>query len=184
MRIAQPEYIVAVSRHGSLRRASEELHLSQPALSEAIRNLERELRVTLLDRHRSGAKVSLAGRELLAPMVDVLESVNRLRAAAGDQLATRRLLRIGTVNAGTAGLVLPAMRSFQDQYPTSTVEMRTLQQGEIEDGLAEGTLDLGLVNLLDGDDIPPGLESTLLLKGRPVVVLPCATPPTAPRWAR
>ncbi len=180
MRIEQLEYLVAVSRHGSLRRASEELHLSQPALSEAIRNLERELRVTLLDRHRSGAKVSLAGRELLAPMADVLESVGRLRAAAGDQLATRRLLRVGTVNAGTAGLVLPAMRSFQDQYPAFTVEMRTMQQCEIEAGLAEGTLDLGLVNLLDGDDIPPELESTPLLKGRPVAVLP-GTHPLAAR---
>jgi DNA-binding transcriptional LysR family regulator len=176
MRIEQLAYLLAVSRHGSLRRAGEELHVSQPALSEAIRNLERELGVTLLDRHRSGAKVSLAGRELLASVVDVLESVDRLRAAAGDQLATRRLLRIGTVSAGTAGLVLPAMRSFQDKYPASTVEIRTLQQGEIEAGLAEGTLDLGLVNLLDGDDIPPELESILLLKGRPVAVLPGSHP--------
>src|ERR1700722_13422718 len=142
MRIEQLEYITAVSRHGSLRRASEELHVSQPALSEAIRNLERELGVTLLDRHRSGAKISLAGRELLQPMADVLESVARLRAAAGDRLVTRRLLRIGTVNAGTAALVLPAMRSFQDQCPASTVEIRTLQQGEIEACLAAGTLDL------------------------------------------
>src|ERR1700688_1194518 len=115
MRIEQLAYLVAVSRHGWLRRAGEELHVSQPALSEAIRNLERELGVTLLDRHRSGAKISLAGRELLAPMADVLESVARLRADAGGQHATRRLLRIGTVNAGTAGLVLPAMHSLLGQ---------------------------------------------------------------------
>src|ERR1700685_3177859 len=125
MRIEQLQYIVAVSRHGALRRAGEELHVSQPALSEAIRNLERELGVTLLDRHRSGAKISIAGRELLAPMADVLDSVARRRAAAGGHLAPARLLRIGTVNAGTAGLVLPAMRSLLDQHPASTVEIRT-----------------------------------------------------------
>jgi len=176
MRIEQLEYIVAVSRHGSLRRASEQLHISQPALSEAIRKLERELGVSLLDRHRSGAKISLAGRELLQPMVDVLESVARLRAAAGDQLATRRLLRIGTVNAGTAALVLPAVRSFQAQHPASTVEIRNLQQDEIQVSLAEGTLDIGLVNLLDGDDVPPELELTPLLTGRPVAVIPASHP--------
>jgi DNA-binding transcriptional LysR family regulator len=176
MRIEQLQYIVAVSRHGSLRRAGEELHVSQPALSEAIRNLERELGVTLLDRHRSGAKISTAGRKLLAPMADVLDSVARLRADAGGQLATRRLLRIGTVNAGTAGLVLPAMRSLLDQHPASTVEIRTLQQDEIEAGLAEGTLDLGLINLLDGDDVPRELEPTPLVKGRPVAVLPVSHP--------
>ncbi len=176
MRIEQLDYVAAVSRHGSLRRASEQLHVSQPALSEAIRNLERELGVTLLDRHRSGAKISLAGRELLQPMADVLESVARLCAAAGDQLATRRLLRIGTVNAGTATLVLPAVRAFQDKHPASTVEIRNLQQDEIQVGLTEGTLDIGLVNLLDGDDVPPELELIPLLTGRPVAVIPASHP--------
>ncbi|HEY6496765.1 MAG TPA: LysR family transcriptional regulator [Trebonia sp.] len=176
MRIEQLEYLVAVSRHGSLRRASEQLHVSQPALSEAVRNLERELGVALLDRHRSGAKISTAGRDLLQPMAEVLDAVARLRAAAGDRLAARRLLRIGTVNAGTAGLVLPAMRAFQAQHPASTVEIRNLQQADIQVGLAEGTLDLGLVNLLDGDDVPPGLEPILLLTGRPVAVLPASHP--------
>lgn len=176
MRIEQLEYIVAVSRHGSLRRASEQLHVSQPALSEAIRKLEHELGVTLLDRHRSGAKISLAGRELLQPMADILESVVRLRTAAGGQLATRRLLRIGTVNAGTAALVLPAVRAFQAQHPASTVEIRNLQQDDIQLSLAEGTLDIGLVNLLDGDDVPPELELTPLLTGRPVAVIPASHP--------
>ena len=102
MRIEQLEYIAAVTKYGSLRRASEQLHVSQPAVSEGIRKLERELGVTLLDRTRSGSKISLAGRELIQPIVDVLESVGRLHAAAGDQLATRRLVRVGTVNDGTA----------------------------------------------------------------------------------
>lgn len=178
MRLEQLEYLAAVSRHGSLRRASEHLHVSQPAVSEAISKLERELAVTLLDRRRSGAKISQAGLELLQPVVDVLESVARLRALAGDELAARRLLRIGTVNAGTATLLLPAVRDFQAQHPGSTVEIRNLQQDQIETGLAEGTVDLGLVNLLDGDDLPADLEPIELLRGRPVAVLPAGHPLT------
>ncbi|MDT5033443.1 MAG: hypothetical protein QOC94_3614 [Actinoplanes sp.] len=176
MRIEQLEYLAAVTRYGSLRRASEQLHISQPGISEAIRKLERELGVTLLDRHRSGARISLAGRELLQPIVDVLESVERLKAAAGDQLATRRLLRIGTVNAGTASLVLPAVRAFQAANSSAAIEVRNLQQDEIYLSLAEGTLDLGLVNLLAGDDVPPDLAVTPLLTGRPAAVLPAGHP--------
>ena len=172
MRFEQLEYVAAVSTHGSLRRASERLHVSQPALSEAITKLERELGVTLLDRHRSGAKISRAGLELLQPIIDVLESAARLRVIAGDDLAARRILRIGTVNAGTATLVLPAVRDFQDAHPGSTVEIRNLQHEEIQNGLAEGMLDIGLVNLLAGDDIPPDLELVPLLVGQPVAVLP------------
>ena len=176
MRFEQLEYVAAVSRHGSLRRASEHLHVSQAALSEAVSKLERELGVTLLDRHRSGARISQAGLELLQPIVDVLESVARLRALAGDELAARRVLHIGTVNAGTATLLLPAVRDFQAQHPGSKVEIRNLQQDEIQTRLVEGTLDLGLVNLLDGDDIPPELDFTELLTGHPVAVLPADHP--------
>jgi DNA-binding transcriptional LysR family regulator len=176
MRIEQLEYLAAVTRFGSLRRAGEQLHVSVPALSEAISKLERELGVVLLDRHRSGARISAAGRELLQPIVDVLESVERLKRAAGDELATRRLLRIGTVNAGTASVVLPAIRAFQAQHPGSTVEIRNLQQDEIQLGLVEGTLDVGLVNLLDGDDPRPDLRTTPLLAGRPVAVIPATHP--------
>ena len=87
MRIEQLEYIAAVTQHGSLRRASERLHISQPALSEAVSKLERELGVTLLDRRRSGARISRRGRELQQHMVEVLEAVDALRTAAGDQAA-------------------------------------------------------------------------------------------------
>ncbi|GAA3290530.1 LysR family transcriptional regulator [Dactylosporangium vinaceum] len=176
MRIEQLEYLAAVTRCGSLRRASEQLHVSQPAVSEAIRKLEAELGVALLDRHRSGARISAAGRELLQPIVDVLESVERLKAAAGDQLAARRLLRIGTVNAGTASLVLPAVRAFQAAHGGAAIEVRNLQQDEIHAALLDGTMDLGLVNLLDGDDAPPDLEATPLIAGRPAVVLPAGHP--------
>jgi DNA-binding transcriptional LysR family regulator len=82
MRIEQLQYLNAVTRHGSLRRASEELHLSQPALSEAIRGLELELGVRLLDRHRTGAQISRQGERLLPRINDVLNAVAALRAAA------------------------------------------------------------------------------------------------------
>src|SRR5215213_8357201 len=102
VRLEQLEYLAAVTRHGSLRRASEELHVSQPALSESLRNLERELGVTLLDRRRTGARINTQGRELLPAMSEVLEAVDRLRVAAGDQGVVSRIVRIGTVNAGTS----------------------------------------------------------------------------------
>ena len=176
MRIEQLEYIAAVTQHGSLRRASERLHISQPALSEAVTKLERELGVTLLDRRRSGARISRQGRHLLQNMVEVLEAVDRLRTAAGDESSVSRLIRVGTVNAATSTLLVPAVRSFQDTHPGTTVEVINTQQVDIHQGLAEGALDLGLVNVLAGDDKPVGLTGTDLVHGRPVVVLPADHP--------
>ena len=179
MRIEQLEYIAAVTQYGSLRKASERLHISQPALSEAVSKLERELGVTLLDRRRSGARISRQGRDLLHPMVEVLEAVSRLRTAAGDQAASSRLIRLGTVNAATSTVMLPAVRRFHDAHPGSHVEILTMQQADIHVALVEGSLDLGLVNLLSGDDVAPDLLSTDLVHGRPVAVLPAGHPLTS-----
>jgi DNA-binding transcriptional LysR family regulator len=172
MRIEQLEYIAAVVQHGSLRRASEQIHISQPALSDAVTKLERELGVSLLDRRRSGARISRRGRELLQNMVEVLESVDRLRVAAADQAMQTRAVRLGTVSAATSTLLAPSIREFREQHPATTVEVANLQQAEIHQGLLEGSLDLGLVNVLEGDDPPSDLASTGLVHGRPVVVLP------------
>ncbi|WP_203599525.1 LysR family transcriptional regulator [Streptomyces sp. SID10853] len=171
MRTEQLEYIAAVTRLGSLRRAAEELRLSQPALSETVRNLERELGVDLLDRKRSGSTMSAQGRELLPHIVSVLEALDRLRSAAGEQHRISRMVRVGTVNAATVPLLVPVVRDFRATHPVTQVEVVGAQQTEIQRALAEGGFDLGLVNHLDGDDVPAGLETSRLLRGRPVVCM-------------
>ena len=176
MRVEQLECLVAVTRHGSLRRASEHLHLSQPALSEAITRLERELGVLLLDRRRSGARISRDGRELLPYVEAVLESVGRLRRAAGDTDLTSRLLRVGTVSTATSTLLTPVLRTLAAELPESRVEVVNAQQEAIDEGLRGGSLDMGLVNVLDGDDPPAGLVDTLLISGPVVVVMPADHP--------
>ena len=171
MRIEQLEYLAAVTQHGSLRRASESMHISQPALSEAVGKLERELGVPLLDRRRSGARISRQGQDLLPYMTQVLDAVDRLRQAAGDQTLVSRNLRIGTVNAANSTLLVPAVQDFRHRNGGTGVEVLSTQQSEIYVGLAEGSLDLGLVNVLPGDDVPPHLTSRELVRGRPVVCL-------------
>ena len=102
MRIEQIEYAAAVARFGSFRRAAEELHISQPALSETVRKLEAELGVNILDRQRTGATVSAEGRELLPHLLNVIEAAQRLRFAADEQHESSRTIRLGTVSAATS----------------------------------------------------------------------------------
>jgi DNA-binding transcriptional LysR family regulator len=171
MRIEQLEYLAAVTQHGSLRRASESLHLSQPALSEALGKLERELGIPLLDRRRSGARISRQGQDLLPYMTEVLDAVDRLRQAAGDQTLKSRTVRIGTVNAANSTLLVPAVQDFRQRHGRTGVEVLSTQQSEIYQGLDESSLDLGLVNVLPGDDVPAHLTSRELVRGRPVACL-------------
>lgn len=169
MRVEQLENLIAVIQRGSLRKAGDQLHLSQPALSESVRNLERELGVTLLDRRRTGARISREGRDLLPSIIEVLEAVDRLRSAADNKDLPSRMVRIGTVNAGTSPVVVSAVRAFRENRPHTAVEIVSTQQAELFTAVSEGSLDLGLVNVLPGDDVPPELSAVQLLSGRPVV---------------
>jgi DNA-binding transcriptional LysR family regulator len=171
MRIQQLEYATAVARFGSFRRAAENLHISQPALSENVRRLERELGVEILDRRRSGATVGEHGRELLPHMQTVIEAADNLKRAAEASGRPSRTVRVGTVTAASVPLLAPTIHAFRETHPSTQVEILTVLQTGIHRALLEGSMDLGLVNYLEGDDMPPELESTELLRGRPVVCL-------------
>lgn len=172
MRLEQLEYVRAVSEHGSLRRAGEHLGVSQPALSEAVTRLEQELGVTLLDRHRSGTRINETGRELLPRIVEVLDATERLRAAARGESRFHRPTRIGSVYFGVTAVVLPAMRSQGVDDEHTSVDLRQMRHEEVQNALRDGSIDIGLVTLLPGDDAHPDLVPTELVNGRPVALLP------------
>jgi DNA-binding transcriptional LysR family regulator len=120
--------------------------------------------------------MSDSGRELLPHILTLLDSFDRLKFAANEQHRSVRGVRLGTVNSATVPLLAPAIRQFRQTHPQTQVEVIAAQQPEVHRGVLEGTFDLGLVNFLDGDDMPPDLESTPLLRGRPVVVLRADSP--------
>jgi DNA-binding transcriptional LysR family regulator len=171
VRIEQLQYVAAVARLGSFRRAAAELHISQPALSSSVRSLERELGIDILERGRHGARISGSGRDLLPYLLTVLDAHDRLREAARGEHQSTRLVRVGTASTATIPLLTPAIRDLREQHPATQVEIVGSQQADIRQALLEGSFDLGLANYLDGDDLPPDLEATPLLTGRPVVCL-------------
>jgi DNA-binding transcriptional LysR family regulator len=176
MRTEQFEYVATIARVGSFRRAAEELHISQPALSATVRNLERELGVDILERGRSGAQVSEEGRELLPYIIDVIDALDRLRGAAGEQHLSSRVVRMGTTNAGTVPLLTTTIQAFRRLHPETQVEIVGAQQSDIHNGLREGSFDLGLTPYLDGDDVHPEFHSTVLIRGRAVVCISPESP--------
>src|ERR1700690_2209076 len=128
MRTEQLEYIAAIARLGSYRPAAEAPHISQPALSESVRSLEKELGVDILERGRHGARISHSGRDLLPRILTVLDSLDQLRQAAGGLHHNVRMVRVGTVNAATVPLVAPVIREFRETHLGTQVEITGAQQ--------------------------------------------------------
>ena len=97
MDLRQLEYFAAVARHRHFTRAAEELYVTQPALSQQVRRLERELGLELLKRTSSGVEVTPAGQELLTRAEAILADVGRARAAMDEHAGvTRGFVRLAT----------------------------------------------------------------------------------------
>ncbi|MGW4159390.1 LysR family transcriptional regulator [Streptomyces sp. NPDC004788] len=141
-------YAVAVAREGSLTRAAERLHVSQPALTKQIRRLETDLGVRLFTRSREGMTPTEAGRALVEGASPLLDAWERLLAET-RRTATRteRILRVGFV-ASAANEATPAIiAAFARALPGWRVEMRQAAWSNPSAGLADGDVDAAFVRL-------------------------------------
>ncbi|MCU1643350.1 MAG: LysR family transcriptional regulator [Nocardia sp.] len=97
MELRQLEYFVAVARDRHFGRAAERLHIGQPAISQQIRRLERELGAELLDRSPRHVRLTTAGACFLPEAEAVLAAAARAQAVIAEHAAQRTAtLRIGT----------------------------------------------------------------------------------------
>ena len=136
----------AVVRAGSFTRAAAELHLSQPALSRRVANLEDRLGATLLVR---GPKVELtdAGRRVLAytQALRTLEDelIGELRPGPTE---LRGAIRIAGPSSLVPGVVLPPLASLVREHPGFQIEVQNLGPDTIPTALAQGAADFGLTD--------------------------------------
>jgi DNA-binding transcriptional LysR family regulator len=162
-------YFVACVENRTMHAAAEAVHVSQPALSKAIANLETELGVTLLDRHPRGVVPTPFGHTLFryAKMID-----SEMRRAVAE-IDAQRGMTGGTIVIG----VIPTMSALMGKvaqtvlarHPGLRLKLRVAFSSELTPALLEGELDLALL-LLPGEEAP-GLTFTPLLSTGPVVVV-------------
>jgi LysR family transcriptional activator of glutamate synthase operon len=155
-------YFVAVAERLHFSRAAEDLGIPQPAISQQIKALERELNVQLFDR--TGKRVSLtdAGRALLPHARQILAAV----AAAENEIRERSSLARGTASLGAPPTVsvhlLPnQLTEFKRRYPGLEVTLREAGTEILLKWVEEGQLDLAIVS---ADLLPPVVESTPFLE--------------------
>jgi DNA-binding transcriptional LysR family regulator len=144
--IRQLRYFVAVADRGSVSQAALDLHLSQSALSEALRKLEVELGVELLERSSRGVELTPAGTALLAEAGPAIERFDAAleagrRAARGQ--AGR--LRVGFEAAGAGRLSTQARARFLARFPHVRVEPRRFEWGGEVAALREVECDVAFV---------------------------------------
>ncbi|MBO1361698.1 transcriptional regulator CynR [Acetobacter sacchari] len=138
-------YLSSVVEYGSFTRAAQALHVSQPALSQQIRQLEEQLGVQLLDRTGKSIRATDAGATYLDHVRRAFREIDAASRAARDvNDLSSGVLRLGFTPSFSAYLTAPLARRFREKYPGITLDLSALSQDEIEADLADDKLDCAL----------------------------------------
>jgi len=170
MEIHQLRYFLAVVATGTFTAAAEVCHVSQPSLSSQIAKLEDEVGGSLLERHRSGARLTARGL-LFQPRAT--EALRQLEEAARE-FAELDGLKSGEVTLGclpTTGAYLlpPLLKEFRRQHPGLTVRLSEESSPALAQALRDGQVDLAF---LDEAGLGTGLRATSLFSEPLLVAVP------------
>jgi len=164
----------AVDDHGSFNRAAGVLHLTQPALSRQVKDLEEELGVRLLVRGKNAVTLTDAGELFYEDARDLLARAEQaMQRVRGD--SRNEVLRVGYAPSAAAGLIPGALEKFQAMAPRVRIELSDLSSSEMDKQGREGLLDL----LITPDAAlfeMPGFQWTELRRVSPVLVMPATHP--------
>src|SRR6267378_1211338 len=138
-------YFVAVAEMENVSRAALKLHVSQPALSRQIRDLEDELGFSLLERSAKSVRLTEAGRAFLTEARAVLQRAEDAVKAARAIATGSGELHVGYAPSLTARILPPALRAFQAEFPNVRVKLHDFSTEEMLAGLREGKLQIVLV---------------------------------------
>lgn len=170
MNLKQLEYFVHVAEQGSFSKAARLLEVAQPALSRQVRQLEVDLRETLLLRHGRGVALTEAGHRLLAHGQAILQSL----ALAREDMESARDTPVGRITIGLPPIIgrqltLPLVEAFRQRLPRAQLVIVEGLSSHVVEWIGAGRVDVGLLynpEAQAGLDIRPVLREPLCLIAR------------------
>lgn len=148
MNLKQAQYIKAIAECGSITAAAKKLFISQPSLSQMLRQLENEIGLPIFDRSVSPLRLTYAGEKYLHAVNRILaancELESQLREIRHEHLGRLRLGISVTRAMQVLPLVLPV---FTAKYPKVTLELTESGSATLEALLQNGSIDLALAAL-------------------------------------
>lgn len=172
MDLRQLTALLAVAEHGSFSAAAKSLFTVQSNISTHVARLERELGVTLVDRHRGalteeGAVVAARARRVL----NELDALRADVASLGEDISGE--VRVGVIGTTARWLVLPLVRSMRERHPGVRLVVAEASTSAITLQLGAGQVELGVVNLPLDD---PDLVAEPLFEEDVVLIAPASHP--------
>lgn len=146
MTLQQLRYVITVAQKGTISEAAKELFISQPSLTNAIRELEKEMNITIFNRTNKGVAVSTEGEQFLGYARQVLEQANLLESAYKTSVRDKQRFSVSTQHyAFVVNAFVDLIKELpQNEYDFSIRETQTY---EIIDDVATMKSEIGIIYL-------------------------------------
>ena len=159
-----------VAKSGNITQASKELMISQPAVSKAIKVLERDLNTTLFNRKKDGVSLNNAGEILFNKIKKSIELI----ISAEEDINSLNNMEKGTINIGAGNTIMqrylmPFIKEFHELYPGINVIVHTLVTPELIKKAQVGLVDIVFTHL--PNNIPDDFEITKIKKLHDILVV-------------
>lgn len=162
--------------YGSFTKAAEILNYSQSGISRMINDLEKEWKVSLLERGRNGVRLTSDGLKLLPYVQNVCSEYQKLQTQVDELNGLQTgLIRIGTISSIATHWLPAIIQEFQKDYPNIDYELLLGDYTEIENWILEGRVDCGFLRLPTHAEF----ETIFLKQDKLLVVLPQKHPMAA-----
>jgi DNA-binding transcriptional LysR family regulator len=144
MTLNQLRYFQAVCKYQNITKASEELFVSQPAISFAIKELEEELHVSLLSRSNNKISITPEGEIFLRDSAPILEEADNLVNKMQDISRSRNMIRLG-MPPMIGALIFPTLyRDFKKEYPKVNIRVSEFGSSQTIQQIADNELDVAI----------------------------------------
>jgi len=147
LNIEQLRYVVELAKTNSVSIASENLHISQSGLSQAITKLENELEFKIFDRSRNGTFPTNEGKTIIQKAYEILSKIEELE----EETKKRKAILTGNLKISIIPnmmlLVFNALSAFKKEHPYVNIEIIEKGSHEVLDDLKHNNIDFGLLTI-------------------------------------
>lgn len=169
MNIQKYMAFVKTVEYGSFTKAADKLHYSQSGISRMINDLEKDCQVILLERGKTGVKLTSDGMRLLPYAKNVCIEYEKLQMQVDELNGLQSgLIRIGTFSSVATHWLPNIIKEFQKDYPNIDYELLLGDYTEIEQWILEGRVDCGFLRLPAHNE----LETIFLEQDKLLAVIP------------
>ncbi len=149
MNFEQLEIITTLSEEKSFSKTANKLHMTTSAVSQAVANLEKELKITLFERSKQGSFPTTQGQYVIRNAYSILEQKKDIYTYANKRFQEPKVkLRIGCI-PGINGAIIESIRMLQKEYPFVEVSIIEKNTEELLKELQQKKFDFALIAFSD-----------------------------------